>query len=48
MLTEYELFPNTKDNPFPLVVDWSEKELLDVDTETDFELVRYFYDKVEN
>ena len=40
MLTEWELFPNTKDNPFPYVVDWSEKELLDVDTETDFNIVR--------
>ena len=40
MLSEWELFPNTKDNPFPYVVDWSEKELLDVDTETDFNIVR--------
>ena len=40
MLTEWELFPNIKDNPFPYVVDWSEKELLDVDTETDFNIVR--------
>ena len=40
MLTEWELFPNTQDNPFPYVVDWSEKELLDVDTETDFNIVR--------
>ena len=29
---EWELFPNTKDNPFPLVTDWSENELIDVDT----------------
>ena len=40
MLTEWELLPNTQDNPFPYVVDWSEKELLDVDTETDFNIVR--------
>ena len=26
----------------------SEEEYLDVDTETDFEIVRYFYDKMEN
>jgi len=45
MLTEWELFPNTKDNPFPLVVDWSEQELLDVDTETDFEIVKNYYIK---
>ena len=45
MLTEWELFPNTKDNPFPLAVDWSEQELLDVDTETDFEIVKNYYIK---
>ncbi len=28
MLKEWELFPNTKDNPFPLIVDWSEEEFL--------------------
>jgi CMP-N-acetylneuraminic acid synthetase len=43
MLTEWELFPNTKDNPFPLVVEWSEKELLDIDTEVDFKIVKEFY-----
>ena len=43
MLSEWELFPNTKDNPFPLIVDWSEEEYLDVDTETDFEIVNYFH-----
>ena len=48
MLDEWELFPNTKDNPHPLITDWSEEEYLDVDTETDFEIVRYFYDKMEN
>ena len=40
MLSEWELFPNTKDNPFPLIVDWSEEEFLDVDTETDLEIVK--------
>ena len=43
MLSEWELFPNTKDNPFPLIVDWSGEEFLDVDTETDFEIVKYFH-----
>jgi|TARA_Y100000992_G_scaffold289986_1_gene245062 CMP-N-acetylneuraminic acid synthetase len=43
MLTEWELFPNTKHEPYPFVVDWSEKELLDVDTETDFRLVESYY-----
>ena len=45
MLSEWELFPNTKDNPFPLITDWSEKELLDVDTETDFQIVRGYYEQ---
>ena len=45
MLKEWELFPNTKDNPHPLIIDWSEQELLDVDTETDFKIVRYFHEQ---
>ena len=44
MLENWELFPNTKNNPCPFVVDWSEKELLDVDTETDFKIVESYYD----
>tara|TARA_Y100001937_G_scaffold12173_1_gene15401 strand:- start:462 stop:869 length:408 start_codon:yes stop_codon:yes gene_type:complete len=44
MLDNWELFPNTKNNPCPFVVDWSEKELLDVDTETDFKIVESYYD----
>jgi len=43
MLDNWELFPNTKNNPCPFVVDWSEKELLDVDTETDFKMVESYY-----
>mgnify|MGYP003110844342 FL=1 len=42
MLNNWELFPNEKENPRPFVVDWSEKELLDVDTETDFKIVEEF------
>ena len=42
MLDNWELFPNTKNNPCPFLVDWSEKELLDVDTETDFKIVEEF------
>ena len=45
MLSEWELFPNTKDNPFPLVTDWSENELIDVDTELDFKLAKLIYDE---
>ena len=44
MLDNWELFPNTKHNPYPFIVDWSEKELLDVDTEIDFKLVESYYD----
>ena len=44
MLENWGLFPNTKNNPCPFVVDWSEKELLDVDTETDFKIVESYYD----
>ena len=40
MLSEWELFPNTKDNPFPLITDWPEEELIDVDTELDFKLAK--------
>ena len=43
MLDNWELFPNTKHNPYPFEVSWSEKELLDVDTETDFKLVESYY-----
>ena len=39
MLENWELFPNTKNNPYPFSVNWSEKELLDIDTETDFKIV---------
>ena len=39
MLDNWELFPNEKENPKPFIVDWSEQELIDVDTETDFKLV---------
>ena len=45
MLSEWELFPNTKDNPFPLVIDWSENELIDVDTELDFKLAKLIYNE---
>ena len=39
MLDNWELFPNEKGNPKPFIVDWPEQELIDVDTETDFNLV---------
>ena len=39
MLENWELFPNEKGNPKPFIVDWPEQELIDVDTEEDFNLV---------
>lgn len=45
MLSEWELFPNTKDNPFPFVTEWSENELIDVDTELDFKLAKLIYNE---
>jgi len=40
MLNNWELFPNTYREPFPYKVDWPEEELVDVDTELDFKLVK--------
>ena len=45
MLSEWELFPNTKDNPFAFVTEWSENELIDVDTELDFKLAKLIYNE---
>jgi CMP-N-acetylneuraminic acid synthetase len=47
MLSEWELFPNTKDNPFPLITDWSENEIVDVDTELDFKLAKALYSGIQ-
>ena len=48
MLENWELFPNLKDQPYPFVVDWPEEELVDVDTEVDFKLVKTLYDEIYN
>ena len=45
MLNNWELFPNEKNNPFPYEIDWSETELMDVDTELDFKLVKQMYNE---
>lgn len=39
MLENWELFPNEIMKPYPLVIDWPDEELVDVDTELDFKLV---------
>ena len=46
MLDNWELFSNTKYDPYPFVVNWSDKELLDVDTEIDFKIVESYYGKL--
>ena len=43
LLTNWELFPNTSTSPTPYVVDWTEEELIDVDTELDFKIVKEVY-----
>ena len=44
MLDNWQYFSNQHNDPFPLEVDWSDKELVDVDTELDFKLVRTLYE----
>lgn len=46
MLENWQLFSNTKHDPFPFDVDWSEKTLIDVDTEEDFKLVEKYYENL--
>ena len=40
MLKNWELFSNTHNDPYPYQIDWPEDELVDVDTELDFKLVK--------
>jgi len=40
MLENWELFPNTAMDPYPLKIEWPDEELVDVDTELDFKLVK--------
>lgn len=44
MLENWELFPNLINEPYPFIVDWPEEELVDVDTELDFKLVKALYE----
>jgi len=48
MLENWELFPNLYNEPFPYLVDWDDKELIDVDTEVDFKLVKTIYNEIRN
>jgi len=43
MLEHWELFPNTYGNPHPYLIEWPEDELVDVDTELDFKIVKAMY-----
>lgn len=43
MLTNWQLFSNSKNDPFPIVIDYEKHESVDVDTETDFLLVKSIY-----
>jgi len=43
MLENWELFPNKIMKPYPYIIDWPDEELVDVDTELDFKLVKTLY-----
>lgn len=43
MLDNWELFPNEIMKPYPVVIDWPEEELIDIDTELDFKLAKLLY-----
>lgn len=48
MLDNWQLFPNLSNEPYPYVVDWPEEELVDVDTELDFKLVKTMYNEIRS
>lgn len=48
MLENWELFPNLTNSPYPYLIDWSEEELVDVDTELDFKIVKQLYSEIHN
>ena len=48
MLENWELFPNLYNEPYPYLIDWEDTELVDVDTEIDFKLVKTLYNEVRN
>lgn len=43
MLTNWQLFSNGIHDPYPYEIDWSDEELIDVDTEQDFRIVKDLY-----
>ena len=48
MLENWELFPNTMHEPYPYEIDWTDEEIVDVDTELDFKLVNTMIYEVHN
>ena len=46
MLDNWQLFPNLKNEPYPIELDWHENELIDVDTELDFKLTKLIYNGI--
>ena len=43
ILENWQYFSNSLNDPYPFIVDWSEEELIDVDTELDFKIVKEVY-----
>jgi len=48
MLENWELFPNLSGDPYAYTIDWPDDELVDVDTELDFKLVKQLYNEIHN
>ena len=44
-ILENLIFFNSLNDPYPFIVDWSEEELIDVDTELDFKIVKEVYNE---
>ena len=48
MLSNWELFPNKLYDPYPYPIFWPEEELVDVDTELDFKIVKTLYNDIRS
>lgn len=46
MLENWQLFSGAQNDPAPFVINWPEEELVDVDTELDFKLVKALYEQI--
>ena len=45
MLDRWQLFPNIENEPYPIEIEWSDNELIDVDEELDFKLAKLIYNE---